>query len=75
MADTQVIYKIMQLEPNQTLVITVLTGVVNYKQLMYGGMRAAAQKNWCVPGYSTYAATKAGVRAMTRNLAPEFTTE
>jgi hypothetical protein len=34
----------MQLEPNQTLVITVLTGVVNYKQLMYGGMRAAAQK-------------------------------
>jgi hypothetical protein len=38
----------MQLEPNQTLLITVLTDVLNYKQLMYGGMWAAAQKNWCV---------------------------
>jgi len=27
---------------------------------------------WGVPGYSAYAATKAGVRAMTRNLASEL---
>jgi NAD(P)-dependent dehydrogenase (short-subunit alcohol dehydrogenase family) len=51
--------------------IAVVTGGIG----LAAARLSVAEGAHVVPGYSSYAATKAGVRAMTRNLAPEFTPE